>query len=62
MVDGPHQRFGYVLSAERAESAVLVGHGWINWLIREELLRRGWSANAPYAREYWALNELTRSC
>jgi broad specificity phosphatase PhoE len=41
-------------------TTVLVAHGWINWLIREALSRRGWTSRAPYAREYWAANELAR--
>jgi len=56
------------LAADRLEAAtagggtttVLVAHGWINWLIREALAQRRWTAAAPYAREYWAANELAR--
>jgi broad specificity phosphatase PhoE len=47
-------------AADEGLQVVLVAHGWINWLIREALIRRGWQARGPYAREHWAYNELTR--
>ncbi len=47
-------------AVETCSPTVLVAHGWINWLIREALMRRGWKGSGPYAREHWAHNVLTR--
>ena len=44
--------------ARQHGDVMLVGHGWLNYLICSHLKREGWQANSGFKRHYWDCNTL----
>ena len=42
------------------DSVVLVGHGGMNWLIRKEFLKEGWSLESNASNKNWGMTVLKR--
>ncbi len=42
------------------DSVVLIGHGGMNWLIRKELMKEGWSLEPNASNKNWGMTVLKR--